>query len=74
MEEEHEELGVGQDWPLPQGSVEHKGAGTRLPETVGAFLMIKCLRSPVLPGRASVLMFRPLPCCMGKACFLSLLA
>lgn len=38
MEEENEELGVGQDWPLPQGSVEHKGTGTRLSKTVGAFL------------------------------------
>lgn len=38
MEEENEELGVGQDWPLPRGSVEHKGAGTRLSKTVGAFL------------------------------------
>ena len=38
MEEENEDEGIGQGWPLPQGSVEHKGAGTRLSQTVGAFL------------------------------------
>lgn len=46
MEEENEELGVGQDWPRPQGSVEHKGAGTRLSETVGAFLNDQVLEKP----------------------------